>query len=75
MSEPSQIAEDIFFAALEQPDAAQRRAFVVQACAGMPELRAEVEKLFALTAAADRFFAEAETELNEVLALASKSDV
>lgn len=72
MSEPSQRAEDIYFAALEQPDAAQRRAFVDQACAGTPELRAEVEKLFALTTAADRFFAEAETQLNEVLALASK---
>ena len=42
---------------------------------GTPELRAEVERLFALAAEADRFFAEAETQLNEVLALASKSEV
>lgn len=74
MNEPSQMAEDIYFAALEQPDATQRRAFVAQACAGTPELRAEVEKLFIVTAAADRFFAEAETQLNEVLALASKPE-
>lgn len=74
MSEPSQAVEEICFAALEQPDTAQRRAFVDQACAGTPELRAEVERLFTLAAEADRFFAEAETQLNEVLALASKSE-
>lgn len=74
MSEPNQMVADIYFAALEQPDAAQRRVFVDQACAGTPELRTEVEKLVALAAEADRFFAEAETQLTEVLALASKPE-
>lgn len=74
MSESNQLAEDIYFAALEQPDAVHRQAFVDEACAGAPQLRAEVERLFIVTAAADRFFAEAETQLNEVLALASKPE-
>ena len=74
MNEPSQMVKDICFAALEQPDAAQRRVFVDRACAGTPELRAEVKKLFTLTAEAGQFFEEAETKLNEVLALASKPE-
>lgn len=70
MSKLRQSVEDIYYAALEQPDAAQRRAFVDESCAGLPELRLEVEKLFGLTAAAERFFAKAESQLTDVLALA-----
>jgi eukaryotic-like serine/threonine-protein kinase len=40
-------AEEIFFAALEQPSPAERAAYLDVACAGQPELRARVEKLLA----------------------------
>jgi hypothetical protein len=37
--------ESIFAAALDKPSAADRRAFLDQACAGQPQLRAQVEEL------------------------------
>ena len=44
MSEMSP-AEEVFFAALEKATPAERAAYLDEACAGQPELRARVEKL------------------------------
>ena len=46
MSEMSP-AEEVFFAALEKATPAGRAAYLDEACAGQPELRARVEKLLA----------------------------
>ena len=37
--------ESLFYLALQQPDAAARAAFLDQACADQPQLRARLEKL------------------------------
>lgn len=47
MSPPSAPEEDLFFAALEQPDAAAREAFLTEACGGDSALRAAVETMLA----------------------------
>src|SRR3954453_12737704 len=41
------VIEGIFFAALEKKTAAERTAYLDQACAGDPELRACVERMLA----------------------------
>jgi hypothetical protein len=46
---------DIFIAALQQEDPAQRRAFLDQACAGQPQLRRQVEDLLRLYQGAGSF--------------------
>jgi serine/threonine protein kinase len=39
--------EAVFFAALEKADPAERGAYLAEACAGQPELRARVDRLLA----------------------------
>jgi hypothetical protein len=46
---------DIFIAALQREDPAQRRAYLDGACAGHPELRRQVEDLLRLYEAAGSF--------------------
>src|SRR5262245_33334090 len=46
---------DIFIAALQQEDPAQRRAFLDQACAAQPDLRRQVGDLLRLHEAAGSF--------------------
>ena len=46
---------DIFIAALQKEDPAQRRAFLDEACAAQPELRRQVEELLRLHEAAGSF--------------------
>src|SRR5438445_6221263 len=46
---------DIFIAALQKEDPAQRRAYLDEACAGQPELRQQVEKLLRLHEGAGSF--------------------
>src|SRR4051794_20423959 len=46
---------DIFIAALQQQDPAQRRAFLDETCAGQPELRQQVEHLLRLHEGAGSF--------------------
>ncbi len=46
---------DIFIAALQKEDPAQRQAYLDEACAGQPELRAQVEKLLRLNEGAGSF--------------------
>src|SRR5437899_1190429 len=46
---------DIFIAALQQEDPAERRAYLDEACAGRPELRTEVENLLRLYEGAGSF--------------------
>src|SRR5262249_53711962 len=45
MTEPSLLQESVFLQALELPSPAERAAYLERACAGKPELRAEVEAL------------------------------
>ncbi len=66
----NQQVKEIFFAAQEQPDPAQRRALLDRECAGATELRAEVERLLSLSAEADRFFGNIEAQLNPGLSVA-----
>src|SRR4051794_39612448 len=49
---------DIFIAALQQEDPAQRRAYLDGACAGQPELRRQVEHLLRLHEGAGSFLEE-----------------
>jgi eukaryotic-like serine/threonine-protein kinase len=46
---------DVFIAALQQEDPARRQAYLDQACAGQPELRAQVEQLLRLHEGAGGF--------------------
>src|SRR5262245_54092437 len=50
---------DIFIAALQQQDPAQRQAFLDQACAGQPELRRQVDNLLRLHQGAGSFLENA----------------
>jgi len=50
--------DELFDLALQQPDAAARRAFLDQTCHGKPELRARLDALLAADAAASRFLPE-----------------
>src|SRR5262245_21293474 len=49
---------DIFIAALQEEDPAQRRAYLDGACAGQPELRRQVENLLRLHEGAGSFLEE-----------------
>ena len=60
MSDWSEQEEDLFYEALSQADPAKRSAFLDQACAGRPVLRARVEGLLAVHTETERFFAPAE---------------
>ena len=51
---------NLFCKALSLADPAKRCDFLNHACAGRPALRAQVEKLLAVQAEAESFFAEAE---------------
>src|SRR6516165_853745 len=57
--------ESLFHQALQQPDAAARAAFLDQACANQPELRARLDKLLqahdAPAGLFDKLAAEADT--------------
>jgi hypothetical protein len=55
--------EMVFYDALQLTDPVQRKAFLDQTCAGDSCLRAKVEKLLAIHAAAEQFFAESEPAL------------
>ena len=46
---------DLFIAALQQQDPAQRQAYLEQACARQPELRRQVEQLLRLHQGAGSF--------------------
>src|SRR5580765_2666104 len=46
---------DIFIAALQKEDPAQRQAYLDEACAGQPELRQQVEQLLRLHQGAGSF--------------------
>ena len=50
--------EDLFFEAMGQADSKKRSAFLDQTCAGRPVLRARLERLLAVQAEAESFFAE-----------------
>ena len=49
------IIDDIFMSALERADAADRSAFLAEACAGNPDLRRRVERLLEAQAKNDSF--------------------
>ena len=67
MSDRTEQEEDLFFEALSRTDPAERTAFLDQTCAGKPVLRARVEKMLAVHAEADKFFAEAELAISLLL--------
>jgi eukaryotic-like serine/threonine-protein kinase len=46
---------DIFIAALQREDPAERRAYLDEACAGLPDLRRQVENLLRLYEGAGSF--------------------
>jgi eukaryotic-like serine/threonine-protein kinase len=53
---------DVFIAALQEEDPAERQAYLDQACAGQPELRRQVENLLRLHANAGSFLNEPAAE-------------
>ena len=55
--------EEIFDAALDIGNQAERDAMLDQACAGNPQLRAEVEELLAVQNRADKFFSKCATKI------------
>ena len=59
MAGRSEQERDLYCEALRCADPARRADFLDRACAGRPDLRAHVERLLAIQAAAERFFAEA----------------
>jgi eukaryotic-like serine/threonine-protein kinase len=59
--------EEIFEAALEIADEAERRAMLERACAGQPQLRAEVEELLAVEARSERFFTRCATKVASIV--------
>src|SRR3990172_2700458 len=54
MGDTSQL-ETVFFAALEKPTPAERKAYLDEACAGDEELRRRVERMLAAQAEAGSF--------------------
>ena len=54
---------DIFIAALQKEDPAQRQAYLDEACAGQPELRRQVESLLRLYEGAGSFLEKAAAAL------------
>jgi eukaryotic-like serine/threonine-protein kinase len=55
--------EDVFDAALAIGDEAGRRVMLDRACAGNPQLRAEVEELLGVHGQADKFFSKCTTRI------------
>jgi len=55
--------EEIFDAALEIASDPERRAMLDRACAGNPQLRAEVEELLGIQGKADKFFSKCATKI------------
>jgi hypothetical protein len=53
---------DIFIAALQQADPAQRQAYLDEACAGQPDLRQQVEHLLRLHEGAGSFLEQPAAE-------------
>src|SRR6516225_8096501 len=53
---------DVFIAALQQDDPAQRRAYLDAACAGRPDLRRQVEQLLRLHEGAGSFLEQPAAE-------------
>jgi eukaryotic-like serine/threonine-protein kinase len=53
---------DVFIAALQKKDPAQRQAYLDEACAGQPELRTQVENLLRLHEGAGSFLEKAAAE-------------
>ena len=64
MNAATQREEDLFEAARQMADAAGRRDFLEQACAGDSALRARIEELLRAEADAERFFTEGASALN-----------
>jgi len=64
MKATTQREEEIFDAARTLSDAAARATFLDQSCAGDPALRARLDRLLAVAADADRFFADGGTALS-----------
>jgi serine/threonine protein kinase len=54
----TQRAEEIFYAALDRKDPAQRQAFLTDACAGDESLRQAVEQMLATQVNAEKFFSQ-----------------
>src|SRR5262245_57208287 len=63
MNATTQREEEIFSTARNLADRTAREAFLANACAGEPALRARIERLLAGASAADHFFAEGEVAL------------
>jgi len=70
MSERPQREEDLFDAARQLADAAERRAFLDRACDGDTGLRGRLEGLLAASNEADRFFAEGSSSLGKLASFA-----
>ena len=56
--------EQLFHEAVKLTNPVQRRAFLDEACAGNPDIRAAVESLLAAHAMADKFFDKQESALS-----------
>src|SRR3954451_14247565 len=65
---------DIFIAALQKEDPAQRRAYLDEACAGRPELRQQVEDLLRLHGGAGSFLEKPAAESAATGALIGAAD-
>ena len=63
MSTPESREKEVFYAALDVTDPAQRREFLDEACAGDAELRAAVTELLKAQGDAEQFFAESASSL------------
>src|SRR5438128_2086244 len=64
MNATTQREEEIFDAARNLPDRVAREAYLRQACGGDEALRVRLDRLLAVAAEADRFFAEGGTALS-----------
>jgi hypothetical protein len=62
MNPTNQREVEVFCAALNVPDPAQRQMFLVQACGGDSSFRAQIESLLAVQPEAERFFDTALTQ-------------
>jgi hypothetical protein len=69
MNKARQRIEEIFWAALEVPEAGRRREFLDRECDAA--LRAEVENLLSAHAGAEHFFAEMSLQFNHTATTAS----
>jgi hypothetical protein len=64
--------EELFLAALELPDAGQRKEFLDRECDGA--LRAEVDEYLSIHPDAESYFAEMTLQLNQMLPMALKPE-